>query len=191
MYLALTQNQPETELLTAVAAGDRKATVALVKRFERPVFALLSRMLGTADPHRLEDIAQEVFLKVFRALPNFDPKGKAQLSTWVLTIATRVAIDELRRRPADVPTGELPEPTVVPQVEQVIDRARLGQAIEQAALSLPEGQRAAFVLRVYHELGYPEIAEALGVDVGTVKSRISRARAALKRALRHTGWEDL
>jgi RNA polymerase sigma-70 factor (ECF subfamily) len=91
----------ELDELTVARAqrGDDRARRELVLRYQRPVFALLSRMLhGRASHTSVEDLAQETFLKVFRALPGFDRQGSARLSTWILTIATNLAIDELRRR---------------------------------------------------------------------------------------------
>src|SRR5215831_16089459 len=90
--------EPELDDLTLARAqrGDEPACRTLVERYQRPVFALLGRMCGHA---RVEDLAQETFLRVFRALPRFDRSGPARLSTWILTVATRLALDELRRRP--------------------------------------------------------------------------------------------
>ena len=109
-----------------------------------------------------------------------DPRGGAKLSTWILTIATRVALNELRKKapvPADV--VELAPATQPPAVEL----RSLGRAIERAVGKLAPEYRAAFVLREFHELSYDEIARALDVDIGTVKSRLSRARATLQAAL--------
>src|SRR5687768_15947133 len=92
---------PELDELTLVRAqrGEDAACRALVTRYQRDVFALLSRLLGPAGMRGLvEDLAQETFLRAFRALPGFDRGGPARLSSWLLTIATRLALDELRRR---------------------------------------------------------------------------------------------
>lgn len=161
--------------------GDAAACTALVRRYERPVFAVLSRLLVPGG-HRaaVEDAAQETFLRVFRALPGFALAGQARLSSWILTIATRVALNELRRRPTvDAPLDEATATTAPPATEL---RA-LGRVIERAVAALAPEYRAAFVLREFHERSYDEIARALDVDVGTVKSRLSRARAALQAAL--------
>jgi RNA polymerase sigma-70 factor, ECF subfamily len=167
--------------------GDGKACVALVERYQGMVFALLSRFVGTAERELVEDLAQETFLRVFKELPRFRRGGPARLSTWILTIATRLAIDELRRR------GRRPLPVamamdrdlVAPEhTDDLVEQRRLGLAVEEAVSRLPEDQRAAFLLRAYHDLDYVEIAEALGCDIGTVKSRLSRARAKLRQALK-------
>lgn len=171
--------------LARSARGDEAACRALVRRYERPVHALLGRMLGPAGRYGLvDDLAQETFLRVFRALPGFRTDGAARLSTWILTIATRLAVDELRKR--------RPDPSPLDAAKHVADGRRADDAsvgldlatrISRAIGALPPEQRAAFLLREYHELDYAEIARALDADVGTVKSRLSRARVALRAAL--------
>jgi RNA polymerase sigma-70 factor (ECF subfamily) len=150
-----------------------------VVRYERPVFALLSRMLGRG--HRVEDLAQETFLRAFRALPGFDPDGPARVSTWLLTIATRLALDEKKRQRRPEPVVlDAPAPATPERVARQHElRAALAQAIE----SLPDDQRAAFVLGEFHDFSLQEIAEALGAPVGTIKTRLFRARDKLARAL--------
>lgn len=156
--------------------GEQRACRELVSAYERRVFALLGRMLGRARAPLVEDLAQETFLRVFRALGAWTPDGPARLSTWILTIAARLALDELAKRR---PEAALVDAAVPPEAEA---RA-LGRAIERAVLALPPDFRAVFLLREYHELDYDEIARALELDLGTVKSRLSRARAALRLAL--------
>src|SRR5215468_3919789 len=77
--------------------GDEQAWRALIERFQHPVHALVWRLLAGRARHRVEDLTQETFVRVLRALPAFDPAGAASLSTWILTIATRLALNELRR----------------------------------------------------------------------------------------------
>lgn len=163
--------------------GEPAACRALVERYQRPVFALLHRMMGSARRDRVEDLAQDTFLSVFRSLGQFAPLGPARLSTWILTIASRRAIDELRRggeAPAELAEERLVSPA------RADDRARrrdLGQRVERAVSELALEYRAAFLLREMHGLEYAEIARALSIDLGTVKSRLARARAALRAAL--------
>lgn len=161
--------------------GDRAAQRALVERYQGPVFALLHRFRGTRDG--VEDLAQETFLRVFRELGSFRPAGRARLSTWILTIATRLAIDAQRR--AKVRDRHVPEPPPpVTPPDALLERKALGEAVGRAIAALPEPFRAALVLRVYHDRSYAEIAEVLDCDVGTAKSRVGRARQRLKEALR-------
>ena len=169
--------------LARARRGDPVAWRALVERYQRPVFALLSRMLGPGRRGQVEDLAQETFLHVVRALDGFAPGGPAKLSTWILTIAARRAIDELRRRPL-APTADADRHLGAgPRGDDALDRARLAAAIQRAVADLSPEFRAAFLLREYHGLEYGDIAVALAIDLGTVKSRLSRARAALRAAL--------
>jgi len=169
--------------LARAQRGERAACHALVARYQRRVFALLSRMVGRRGRPLVEDLAQETFLRVFRALGGFSAAGPARLSTWILTIAMRLALDELgRRRPEEAPLGlELIDSAE--RADAAAEARAVGRAIERAVRALGPEFQAVFVLREYHGLEYDEISRALGVDVGTVKSRLSRARAALRQAL--------
>jgi RNA polymerase sigma-70 factor (ECF subfamily) len=157
--------------------GDERAWRDLIERHQQPIHALIWRLLVGRARHRVEDLVQETFVRVLRALPGFDPAGPASLSTWMLTIATRLALNELRR-------PELAELVAEPEGHDRSDapaeRRRLGAAIAAGVAALPDAQRAVFVLREYHELDYAEIAVVLELDLGTVKSRLGRARAALR-----------
>ncbi|HJL18826.1 MAG TPA: sigma-70 family RNA polymerase sigma factor [Sandaracinaceae bacterium LLY-WYZ-13_1] len=160
--------------------GEPEAQRALVERYQRPVFALLHRYRGPSA--EVEDLAQETFLRVFRELPSFRPRGRARLSTWILTIATRLAIDAQRR--ADVRSRHEPDPpAAVVSPERLVERKSAAAAVAAAVSDLPEPFRAALVLRVYHDRSYREIADAMECDVGTAKSRVSRARRRLREAL--------
>ena len=183
--------EPAAELdelcLRRAQRGEEAACRALVERYQRPVFALLHRMLGPARRDRVEDLAQETFLHVFRALAGFAPLGPARLSTWILTIASRRAIDELRRRAraGEVETESLGGQDAV-SPERADDGARrtaLAARVAAAVEALAPEYRAAFLLRAFHGLEYAEIGRALDIDLGTVKSRLARARAAVRGAL--------
>lgn len=167
--------------LARARKGDRDGTRALVERYQHRVFALVSRMLP-ADPYAaVEDITQDTFFQVFRQLGSFDPRGAARLSTWILTIAARRAIDELRRkRPG--PLDDIDRASEA-RADERATRRELVVAIEAALAELSPELRAAFLLREFHGLEYSEIAKALAIDLGTVKSRLSRARTALRQHL--------
>ena len=176
--LATVRTEPLDELtLRRAQRGDDRAWRALVERYQAPVHALIWRLLAGRSRHRVEDLVQETFVRVLRALPEFDPHGPATLSTWMLTIATRLALNELRRPELARLAGE---PIAVEQADASIERKRLGAAIAAGVAALPDAQRAVLVLREYHELDYTEIATVLELDLGTVKSRLARARAALR-----------
>jgi len=168
-------------VITRAAAGDKAASRALVERYQVRVFALVSRMLAGRGRAAIEDVAQDAFLDVFRRLREFRSEGPARLSTWILTIAARRAIDELRRRRPE-PRAEV-EVAGAAHADTGARRREVAGAIEAALAELSPELRAAFVLREFHELEYAEIAEALAIDLGTVKSRLSRARAALRERL--------
>src|SRR5213075_1447342 len=127
-------------------------------------------------------IAQDTFLAVFNRLAQFDPGGSAKLSTWILTIAARRAIDEVRKqRPVllAAPRDRVTDATA----DERTHRRELALVIEAALRELSPELRAAFLLREYHGLEYVAIADALGIDLGTVKSRLARARATLRERL--------
>jgi RNA polymerase sigma-70 factor (ECF subfamily) len=167
--------------LQLASAGDRDASRALVELYQRRVFALVSRMLAGRGRATIEDVAQDTFLQVFRRIGSFAASGAAKLSTWILTIAARRAIDELRKqRPALL--AEIEHTSEARSDDRAI-RQELVAAIEAALRDLSPELRAAFVLREYHGLDYAEIARSLSIDLGTVKSRLSRARAALRARL--------
>ena len=185
---------PPQELDPAIVAAARRgegwACRELVRFHQRPIHALMWRMLGSSGRRGLaEDLTQEAFLRAFRSLPRFDPQGVAPLSAWLLRIAARTAIDELRRRRpvmaalerVDLAEGGAPRP------DEVAQWASTARAIREAVDRLSPEVRAAFVLRAYHDMRYPEIAEALEIDLGTVKSRLFRARQALAERLREIG----
>jgi RNA polymerase sigma-70 factor (ECF subfamily) len=166
--------------------GDARAFRVLVELYHVRVYSLLWRMLERSHGSaRVEELTQETFLRVFRSLDGFDARGPARLSTWVLTIATRLALNE-RRRKLLAPTAlreVVDGGTVLEDAASALDRRHQVERLREAIDGLTPDHRAVVVLREYHELEYSEIAEALEIDVGTVKSRLSRARAALRDAL--------
>ena len=133
----------------------------------------------------VEDLAQETFVRVFRNLPEFGRDGRSNLTAWILTIAARLCIDELRRRPLVLEPldGTAREVAGETRTDADSERARVAAAIARAVAALSPEFRATFLLREVHEMDYESIATALRVDVGTVKSRLNRARSLLRRAL--------
>lgn len=173
----------ESALLVRCQTGEPAALRAFVEHHQRAVFALLSRIVGRSP--EVEDLAQETFLRALRALPSFDIGGAARLSTWLLTIATRLALDVCRKRarrqrwflPGEVVSASTPE--------HEMQLSELRCAIASAVGELPVDQRAAFVLAEFHGFALADIATALQVPTSTVKTRLFRARAKLSRALAH------
>src|SRR5438552_14228592 len=141
--------------LARAQRGDAAACRALVLQYERPVFALLGRMLAPSGRTAMvEDLAQETFLRAFRALSAFDRGGRARLSTWILTIATRLCIDELRKQAATEPLERASHMAAPARSDARLEARAIARAVAQLA---PEF-RATFLLRELHELEYDEIA---------------------------------
>lgn len=179
------ERELDAALVARCSSGDPEAFRDFVERYQAMVFALLSRLTGRGS--HVEDLAQETFVRAHRALQGFDGAGSARLSTWLLTIGTRVAIDARRRSGrSEAHVRELLQGGPAPgpeSPEQLCGRAELMHAIQQAAAELPEDQRIAFVLSEFHDFSLAEIAEALGIPENTVKTRLFRARRKLARAL--------
>lgn len=174
----------DAAVLARCRAQDPMAFRSFVVRHERVVFACLSRIVGRGND--VEDLAQETFVRAFRAFPDFDPSGTAKVSTWLLTIATRLALDHKKRK--RLPTSDVDAEANAPPArpsnpELTLTRRELGEAIETAAASLPDDQRAAFVLAEMHGLSMSEIAEALAVPESTAKTKLFRAREKMRTAL--------
>lgn len=167
--------------------GETVAFRMLVEQYQRAIWDLAVRMLaGTAVAHRAEDVVQETFVRVHRALPSFDPAGPAKLSTWILTIASRLTLNELRVAPraaATVPIEAMIDTAAADNPVRSAEIKQRARTIAAALADLPETARAVVVLREYHDLDYEEIARVLEIDLGTVKSRLSRARALLRERL--------
>ena len=174
----------DRELVSAAQAGDRAAMDALLRRHYDRIFALCRRVTGSdADG---ADAAQEALIAIVRGLPRFD--GRARFSTWVYRVATNVCLDELRRqRRRPVPgLGDADEAAAADPIDDVpLLEDRVGDRIDiDAALAtLPPDFRAAVVLRDVCQLDYAEISQVLGIPPGTVRSRITRGRAAAAAAL--------
>lgn len=178
-------------LVRAAQDGDEAASRTIVEELHRPVIATIFRFLGPGWRREVEDIAQEVFLKVFRALHSFDP-SRAKFTTWVYTFVRNHCYDVLKRR--RLPTTSLhavgddePARDVADGRELLpsacLENQELGRRIAEALGTLGEDQRMVFVLREYEHLEYREIADITGVNEGTVKSRLFRAKEALRAEL--------
>lgn len=177
----------DADLIRRCRTGDPRAFRELVRRYERPVFSVLMRVVRR--PEDAEDLAQETFVRVYRALDRYDPTRP--FTAWLFTIASRLAIDHLRRK--RLPTMSLSQSDPGSSDERTIDIEDPGlqpdevtshreEEVQAQSLidSLPEHYRIVVMLRHQQDLSYEEIAEALQLPLGTVKARIHRARALLK-----------
>jgi RNA polymerase sigma-70 factor (ECF subfamily) len=171
------------EFVDRLRAGDRRAFEELVRAQQHRVYGLALRMLGNgADA---QDIAQEVFLRAHRALAEF--RGDARLSTWLYAITSRVCLNRLAgsehrlARHGEETLARLVDAR--PGPDQALERGELEEALHRAIAELPEERRIVVFLRDVEGLAYDEIAEVLDLPVGTVRSRLHRARLDLKEKL--------
>ena len=176
----------EILLISRARGGDREAFGELVEQYRDNVYRLAYRMCGNA--YDADEAAQEAFVAAWRALPNF--RGDAKFSTWLYRLTTNAAIDVMRRekRHQTVGDGEmvdLADDADSPQ--ETVERTEQQEAVQKALSTLSEEYREVLLLRYMEELDYAEIAEVLQLPSGTVKSRINRAKAALKTALVKSG----
>ena len=171
--------------------GDEAASRAILEALHRPVIAIIFRFLGQRFRHEVEDIAQDVFLKVFRVIGQFDP-ARARFTTWVYTFVRNHCYDVLKKRRLPVVSltpidddGPSRDPTDDRELRPASSAVNqeLGQKIGQALAELGEDQRMVFILREYEGLDYAAIAQVTGVSEGTVKSRLFRAKEALRMRL--------
>jgi len=187
----MTQDENDQQLVQRVQKGDRSAFDLLVLKYQHRVLKLVSRFVSnTAEA---EDVAQDAFLKAYRALPSF--RGDSAFYTWLYRIAINTAKNSLvanRRRPVDFDL-DLQDPEQfdrharlkdVDTPERVLLTEEIRQVVEGAMEQLPEDLRTAIVLRELDGLSYEEIAEAMDCPVGTVRSRIFRAREAIDKRLK-------
>ena len=176
----------ELLLISRARGGDREAFGALVEQYRDNVYRLAYRMCGNA--YDADEAAQEAFVAAWRALPNF--RGDAKFSTWLYRLTTNAAIDVMRRekRHQTVGDGEMIEVADdADSPQETVERTEQQEAVQKALSTLSEEYREVLLLRYMEELDYAEIAEVLQLPSGTVKSRINRAKAALKTALLKSG----
>lgn len=180
----MADSDDEARLIERIRAGDCNAFRLLVESHQDRVFRMCSHTLGAEDQAR--DLAQDTFVTAYRKLDKFNP-AKGSFSTWLLTIARRLSINtrkKLLRFPAnserDLAEGDGETP------DQQLSRAEVYQALDKALAELSDNHRRAFVMAEIEELSFDQIASIEGIANGTVKSRVSRAKAKLKGHLKST-----
>ena len=173
----------EQELVRAAAGGDTEAFERLVRTYENKIYHLALRMCGSSE--EASDIAQEAFLAAWRGLPSF--RGEANFATWLYRLTSNAAIDYLRRQKKERGDMSLDAVDTGPGPQDAAERTEVRTAVAAGLQQLSEGHRQVLVLREIQGLSYEEIADVLEVDLGTVKSRISRARTALRKILLENG----
>jgi RNA polymerase sigma-70 factor (ECF subfamily) len=194
-----TMSVAERLLIARLRERDEQAFSEIVRLYGDKVFSLIFRMLGNRQ--EAEDVAQDVFITVFKTIETF--RGEAKFSTWLLRIAanhSKNRIKHLARRPTEgVDPDDVsqvrslpdrPAPPVQSQIDapdKILEGAQTNALIQQAIADLDEDQRLLVVLRDVEELSYEEIGEITGLPEGTIKSRLHRARMAIKEWVdRHT-----
>jgi RNA polymerase sigma-70 factor (ECF subfamily) len=181
----------DQQLVARVQKGDKKAFDLLVLKYQHKILSLVSRYLRNSD--EVQDVAQEAFIKAYRALPNF--RGESAFYTWLYRIAINTAknylvarqrrppgvdvdIDDAERYDGDFQLKDIENP------ENILFGNELKGVVEQAINSLPTDLRTAVTLREFDGLSYEDIAAAMDCPVGTVRSRIFRAREAIDRQVK-------
>ena len=182
-------SQPEAGLIRRCLAGDEKAYRDLVEMYQPRIYSLALRMVRRAED--AEDVVQETFVRMFRALDRYDPNRP--FGAWLFSIASRLCIDQLRRRKLqpisltqkdrDDDEYEIEVVDPGPRPDDVTARVEEEERTRALIDSLPPHYRIVVLLRHQQDLAYEEIAEALHLPLGTVKARIHRARALLKERL--------
>ncbi|MDD3530161.1 MAG: RNA polymerase sigma factor RpoE [Gallionellaceae bacterium] len=188
----MSEQDIDRQLVERARLGDKRAFGLLVEKYQRRLHRLLSRMVR--DPDEIDDIAQETFIKAYRALPNF--RGDAAFYTWLYRIGVNTAKNYLATRKKAMPTisdqalgdDDEPDERLVAQdigtPESELLSKQVAIAVNQVVEGLPEELRTAITLREMEGLSYEEIAELMGCPIGTVRSRIFRAREAIAAKLR-------
>lgn len=185
--------EAEAQLIQRAQAGDMKAAEALFRRYHGPIHQLVYRMLRGAP--EVEDLVQEVFLKAFRAIAGF--KGNSSFKTWIYQIATNTCLNHLAKaerryqhdsldaatsEESDMTLGDkLASSTATP--EEAAQASEVYKRVEEAVDKLSPEFRSVLVLRDIQDLSYEEVADTLGINLGTVKSRLARARKQVQRWL--------
>lgn len=182
----MTAAETDQQLITRVQKGDTRAFDMLVLKYQHKIFGLISRYVNDAD--EVQDVAQEAFIKAYKALPKF--RGDSQFYTWLYRIAVNTAKNHLvsrSRRPpgsdVDVEDAEYYDGGAalrdIESPESALFGAELKAVVEAAIADLPDDLRTAVTLREFDGLSYEDIAEIMDCPVGTVRSRIFRAREAI------------
>ena len=184
----------EQELVQRARNGDQEAFEQLVRDNEKRIYNLVLRMVG--NPDDALDLSQEAFLNAWKGLASF--KGDSSFSTWVYRLASNVCLDILRskkRRQDTIGSAlslddeEAPPPPADDRQrpDEQLERKERAQALHRALQALPNHHRQVLVMRELSGLSYQEISDALDLDMGTVKSRLTRSRLALKKILLEDG----
>lgn len=188
----MSDREIDQQLVERVQRGDKQAFGLLVSKYQRKLARLLSRMIR--DPAEVEDVTQEAFIKAYRALPAF--RGESAFYTWLYRIGINTAknylVSQGRRAPTTTPTDSEDAESMeegdalrdIDTPERLMMTRQIGETVNAAMDALPEELRTAIVLREIEGLSYEEIASVMDCPIGTVRSRIFRAREAISERIR-------
>lgn len=171
----------EYAVICQVLEGNTESFRLIVQRYKGPIVRMIRNI--TCDGQHCEDIAQEVFLTAYKKLASFDP-ARSSFSTWLFTIARNKSINSLKKKRPVTP-HRLPEQADLRNPCDDMTEKELFDRLDRELQALPARQRRALVLAEFEQLSYEQIAQVEGARIGTIKSRISRAREKLAKALEH------
>jgi len=196
--LGLDETQVQVALVRRCIAGESDAWEEIVRTHNRRIYNICYRFTGSAD--NAEDLAQEVFIKIYRTLSSFD-SSKGAFTTWITTMTRNLLVDHFRKTKQDRATDSLDAglgeeedsatlsdriPDSAPSADQRIERRQTQEMVQKAIQKLSPELREAVILRDLQDMDYKEIAQALKIPEGTVKSRINRGRMELAKILSRT-----
>lgn len=180
----------EKELIARLQARDEAAFEELIRQYEKKVYSLCARMCGNAED--AEEAAQDAFLALWRGIDRF--RQESSLSTWIYRLASNACIDLMRRKKKGAGSVSLDDEELfvdavdpAPQPHEEAERRETQRLLQEGLLSLPAEYRSILLLREIEGLSYSEISATLDLELGTVKSRISRGRTLLRNFLSVNG----
>lgn len=188
----MSERDADAKLVARVQQGDKQAFDLLVIKYQRKILRLLSRMIR--DQSDIEDVMQEAFIKAYRALPQF--RGESAFYTWLYRIAINTARNWMAsqgRRPSSPNNNQSEDGETFDEIDNLTDNntpesvlasQEIAATVNETIQELPEELRTAIVLREIEGLSYEEISQAMNCPIGTVRSRIFRAREAIAAKLR-------
>ena len=194
----MNQRDVDAALVARVQRGDKRAFDLLVLKYQRKIMRLLSRMIR--DPAEIEDVTQEAFIKAYRALPQF--RGDSAFYTWLYRIAINTARNWQSANNRRPPTSSIIETddgetfneidnlTDISTPESMLASRQIADTVTAAMQALPEELRTAILLREIEGMSYEDIAQSMGCPIGTVRSRIFRAREAIAAQLKLVLGDD-